>query len=82
MIEILKWSAKTDPLAGAVLEASVGNATYLSHQIQNELLNIMANQIRLGMYRDRAPRSRFGLGLSRLGLGLLVETPDLGQYRA
>ena len=46
MIETLKWSAKTDPLARAVLEESVGNATYLSHQIQNELLNIMANQIR------------------------------------
>ena len=46
MIEILKWSAKTDPLARAVLEECAGNATYLSHQIQNELLNIMANQIR------------------------------------
>ena len=46
MIEILKWSAKTDPLARVVLEESVGNVTYLSHQIQNELLNIMANQIR------------------------------------
>ncbi|CAF3597866.1 unnamed protein product [Rotaria sp. Silwood1] len=46
LIEILKWSAKTDPLAKAVLEESAGNATYLSHQIQNELLSIMANQIR------------------------------------
>jgi hypothetical protein len=46
LIEILKWSATTDPLAKAVLEESAGNATYLSHQIQNELLSIMANQIR------------------------------------
>lgn len=46
LIEILKLSAKTDPLAKAVLEESTGNATYLSHQIQNELLSIMANQIR------------------------------------
>ncbi|CAF3385987.1 unnamed protein product [Rotaria socialis] len=46
LIEILKWSAKTDPLARAVLDECAGNATYLSHQIQNELLNIMANQIR------------------------------------
>lgn len=46
LIELLKWSAKTDPLARAVLEESAGNATYLSHQIQNELLHIMANQIR------------------------------------
>jgi len=43
---MLKWSAKTDPLARVVLEESTGNATYLSHNIQNELLNIMANQIR------------------------------------
>ncbi|CAF1579691.1 unnamed protein product, partial [Didymodactylos carnosus] len=42
----LKWSAHTDPLARTVLEESAGNATYLSHHIQNELINIMANQIR------------------------------------
>ncbi|CAF3369991.1 unnamed protein product [Rotaria sp. Silwood2] len=46
LIEILKWSSTTDPLAKAILEESASNATYLSHQIQNELLNIMANQIR------------------------------------
>ncbi|CAF4769458.1 unnamed protein product [Rotaria sp. Silwood1] len=46
LIEILKWSAQTDPLAKAVLKESAGNATYLSHQIQDELLHIMANQIR------------------------------------
>jgi hypothetical protein len=42
-MEILKRSAKTDPLARAILEESAGNATYLSNRIQNELLNIMAN---------------------------------------
>ncbi|CAF1593070.1 unnamed protein product, partial [Didymodactylos carnosus] len=46
LIEILKWCAKTDPLAKAVLEESAANATYISHHIQNELLSIMANQIR------------------------------------
>jgi hypothetical protein len=39
-MEILKRSAKTDPLARAILEESAGNATYLSNRIQNELLNI------------------------------------------
>ncbi|CAF3577936.1 unnamed protein product [Rotaria sp. Silwood1] len=46
LMEILKWSAQTDPLAKAVLKESAGNATYLSHQIQDELLHIMENQIR------------------------------------
>ena len=46
LIEILKWSATTNSLAKAVLEESAGNATYLSHQVQNELLNIMGNQVR------------------------------------
>ena len=46
LIEILKWAAQTDPLARAVLEDSAANATYLSHHIQNELLHIMADQIR------------------------------------
>lgn len=46
LIEILKWSATTDSVAKAILEDSAGNATYLSPQIQNELLNIMGNQIR------------------------------------
>ena len=46
LIEILKWGAQTDPLARAVLEDRAGNAKYLSHQIQNELLRIMADQIR------------------------------------
>ncbi|CAF3577989.1 unnamed protein product [Rotaria sp. Silwood1] len=46
LVEILNWSAKTDPLARAMLEESAGDGTCLSHQIQNELLNIMAKQIR------------------------------------
>jgi hypothetical protein len=45
-IEILHWSARSDPVVKSVLEDSVGNATYLSHDIQNELINIMANQVR------------------------------------
>ena len=32
-----------------MLEESAGNASYLSPQTQNELLNIMANQIREGI---------------------------------
>ena len=46
LIEILKWTAQTDPLARAVLEDDATNATYLSQQMQNELLRIMTDQIR------------------------------------
>ena len=45
MLEILSWSSETDPIIKSIMESS-NNATYLSHQIQNELLEIMANQIR------------------------------------
>lgn len=45
-IEILRWASSTDPVVQSVFEDSSNNATYLSHDIQNELLNIMANQIR------------------------------------
>ncbi|CAF1415793.1 unnamed protein product [Adineta ricciae] len=45
-IEILKWSSTTDPLVKAILVDSANNASYLSPLIQNELINLMANQIR------------------------------------
>ncbi|CAF3520458.1 unnamed protein product [Rotaria socialis] len=45
-IEILKWSATTDPLVNAILLDNANNASYLSPSIQNELINLMANQIR------------------------------------
>jgi hypothetical protein len=45
-MEILHWSATSDPIVKSVLEDSAGNASYLSHDIQNELIHIMANQVR------------------------------------
>ena len=45
-IEILKWASATDPIVKSILDDSANNATYMSHHVQNELLNIMANQIR------------------------------------
>jgi hypothetical protein len=45
-LEILHWSAQTDSLVKAILEDSSSNATYLSPYIQNELLHLMAEQIR------------------------------------
>jgi hypothetical protein len=45
-IEILRWSATTDPVVKSIFEDSAGNASYLSHDIQNELINLMANQVR------------------------------------
>ena len=39
-MEILRWAATTDPVVKSVLEDSAGNASYLSHDIQNELINI------------------------------------------
>lgn len=45
-MEILRWASTTDPLVKSILEDSAGNAQYLSHDIQNELLHIMSNEIR------------------------------------
>ncbi|CAF1263221.1 unnamed protein product [Adineta ricciae] len=45
-LEILHWAAKTDPIVQSIFEDSTSNATYLSHDIQNELIHIMGNQIR------------------------------------
>ncbi|CAF4583845.1 unnamed protein product, partial [Rotaria sp. Silwood2] len=46
LLEILRWSSQTDPISREILEDTNKNATYLSHHIQNELISIMANQIR------------------------------------
>ncbi|CAF4928516.1 unnamed protein product, partial [Rotaria sp. Silwood1] len=46
LLEILRWSSDVDPISKAVLEDSAQNATYLSHHIQNELIDIMANTVR------------------------------------
>jgi hypothetical protein len=45
-IELLRWASSTDPVALSVLEDSDRNATYLSPSIQNELISLLANQIR------------------------------------
>jgi hypothetical protein len=45
-LEILKWAAQTDPIVQSIFQDSTSNATYLSHDIQNELIHIMSSQIR------------------------------------
>ncbi|CAF4096061.1 unnamed protein product, partial [Rotaria magnacalcarata] len=45
-LEILRWASETDPLIKSIFEDSTGNASYLSHDIQNELIHIMSNEIR------------------------------------
>ncbi|CAF3819629.1 unnamed protein product, partial [Rotaria sp. Silwood1] len=45
-LEFLRWASTTDPAIKSILEDSAGNATYLSHDIQNELINVMSNEIR------------------------------------
>ncbi|CAF1465686.1 unnamed protein product [Adineta ricciae] len=45
-LEILYWSATSDLVVKSIVEGSAGNASYLIHDIQNELINIMANQVR------------------------------------
>ncbi|CAF4531509.1 unnamed protein product, partial [Rotaria sp. Silwood2] len=45
-LEFLRWASTTDPAIKSIFEDSAGNATYLSHDIQNELINIMSNEIR------------------------------------
>jgi len=45
-LEILHWSSQTDSIVKSILEDSASNATYLSPQIQNELLHLMSDQIR------------------------------------
>lgn len=45
-MELLHWAATTDPVIKSIFEDSAGNANYLSHDIQNELINLMSNEIR------------------------------------
>ena len=45
-MEILRWASETDVLIKSIFEDSTGNASYLSHDIQNELIHIMSNEIR------------------------------------
>ena len=46
LLEMLHCSSQTDPIIRDILEDSAKNVRYLSHHIQNELINIMSNQIR------------------------------------
>ncbi|CAF1649611.1 unnamed protein product [Adineta ricciae] len=43
---MLKWAAQTDPIVQSIFQDSTSNATYLSHDIQNEIIHIMSSQIR------------------------------------
>ncbi|CAF1525059.1 unnamed protein product [Adineta ricciae] len=45
-IEIWQWTSITDSISLSVLEDSDQNATYLSPLIQNELISLLANQVR------------------------------------
>lgn len=45
-LEILRWAATTDPIVRSIFEDSAGNANYLSHEVQNELINVMADKVR------------------------------------
>lgn len=45
-LEILRWASTNDPMIQSIFEDSAGNANYLSHGIQNELINIMSDEIR------------------------------------
>ena len=45
-VELLKWASPTDPLVNSIINDSNSNATYLSPTIQNEILSILADQIR------------------------------------
>ena len=45
-MEILHWIAITDPVVQSIFQDSTNNASYLSHDIQNELIHIMSTQIR------------------------------------
>ena len=43
---MLRWAATTDSIVSSIYDDTTSHATYLSHDIQNELINIMSNQIR------------------------------------
>ncbi|CAF4200362.1 unnamed protein product [Rotaria magnacalcarata] len=43
---MLKWASSTDPIVKSIFEESTRSSTYLSPAIQNELIKIMAEQIK------------------------------------
>ncbi|CAF4089460.1 unnamed protein product [Adineta steineri] len=45
-IELLKWSSATDPIALSILNDSAKNSTYLSPSTQNNLVTLIASDIR------------------------------------
>ncbi|CAF4044602.1 unnamed protein product, partial [Rotaria sp. Silwood1] len=45
-IELLEWTSGTDPVASSVLNDSAKNSTYLSPGIQNDLIALIASNIR------------------------------------
>lgn len=45
-IELLNWAADTDPIVSTILKDSSKNSTYLSPCIQNEIISLLASEIR------------------------------------
>jgi len=42
----LNWAGRTDPIVSSILNDTAGNSTYLSPGIQNEIISLLALQIR------------------------------------
>ncbi|CAF1538177.1 unnamed protein product, partial [Didymodactylos carnosus] len=85
-LEILKWASSTDPVVKSIFEDTTGNSTYLSGGIQNELIKIMADQvkqqitekIRGNMFALLADESRDSGGHEQLSIvvRIVVHTDD------
>ncbi|CAF1302516.1 unnamed protein product [Rotaria sordida] len=82
-IEILKWASSTDPIVKSIFEDITGNSTYLSPIIQNELIKIMADQVRRQitekikgkMFALLADESRDSGGNEQLSIVIRVVVP-------